>query len=119
MFLTIIFVVVLIIGIFMALSYDFEGSGWALIICSFIVLTINTIELLSVKYDYEVLKETRNAYQQTLDDLREVNNQFETLAIGIEIVEFNKHLATEKVQNRTWFYGVYMDDRINSINPVK
>jgi hypothetical protein len=84
-----------------------------------VTLPFNTIEMLTVEYDYEMMVAERNAYQSTLNGLREINNEFETLAIGTDIIEFNKNLAKEKVQNESWFYGPYIDDRIINIKPVK
>jgi predicted signal transduction protein with EAL and GGDEF domain len=124
MFLEVALIICLIVGIKGALidSFDYPALnifGWIFIIISIVTLPFNTIEMLTVEYDYEMMVAERNAYQSTLNGLREINNEFETLAIGTDIIEFNKNLAKEKVQNESWFYGPYIDDRIINIKPVK
>jgi len=117
MFLEITFIVLLVIGIFLMLAENWGGA--ILIVISLIVLPFNTIELLSPEYDYEIMVAERDSYQESLNQLREIDNDFETLAIGQDIVDFNKHIAREKVQNKSWFYDVYIDDRIETLQPIK
>jgi|TARA_R110000851_G_scaffold47424_1_gene115047 hypothetical protein len=120
MFLEITFIVLLIIGIFLISVSDMESiGGWLLMICSVIILICNTIELLSPEYDYEILVAERDSYQLSLDGLRAIDNDFETLAIGTDIVDFNKKIAREKIMNKSWFYDTYIDDRIHTLEPIK
>jgi len=123
MFLEITFIVLLIIGIALLFADSYSGGvevvGGILIIISAVALPINTIELLSSEYDYEILVAERDSYQLSLDGLRSIDNSFETLAIGQDIVDFNKKIAREKVQNKSWFYDSYIDDRIDSLEPIK
>ena len=89
------------------------------VILAVIAFPFNTIEMFTAEYDYEQLEGKRNSYQYSLDNLREIDNSFETLAIGIEIIEFNNYIASEKVMNKSWFYDYYIDDRIETLQPVK
>jgi len=120
MFLEITFIIFLIIGIFLIATSDYESlGGWVLISISVFVVFFNTIELSTSEYDYEVLVAERDSYQLSLDGLRAIGQDFETLAIGQDIVDFNKLIAVEKVQNKSWFYDIYIDDRIDSLQPIK
>ena len=121
MFLEITFIILLIVGIVLIVnSYDYDSiGGWSLAIISIIVLIFNTIQMLTPSYDYEILLAERNSYQESLNQLREIDNEFETLAIGEDIIDFNQHIARQKVQNKSWFYDSYIDDRIETLEPIK
>ena len=120
MVLEITFGVLLALGLLLIFASDFEHiGGWIFTIVSVIVLSFNTVELLTSKYDYELLVAKRDSYQESLNNLRKLDNDFETLAIGQDIVDFNKGIAIQKVQNKSWFYDVYIDDRIETLEPIK
>ena len=61
----------------------------------------------------------RDAFQQTLDISREVGNENESATIIRDVVEFNKWLAQEKLDNTTWWFDQYIDDRIIDVEPIQ
>lgn len=115
---TIILIAFIILGIYLAFN-DLEVVGSIMIIFFGVWLIGHSIEWASAEYDYEVFKAEMAAYQTTLDNVRSHNNEFETLSIASDILELNTRLARYKVENTSWFYGIYIDDKINSINPIK
>ena len=124
MFLEIIFLVLVIIGIRLLYKYDGynEGNllgGWLLIIIFGISLIINTVNLMTVSYYFDVYEKQMQAHQETLDNVRANEFEFETATIALDIISVNKNLARYKRENQSWFYDIYVDDRIDSIKPIK
>lgn len=100
-------------------SYDYEGIG-VLMVLIFGVWFILHILVFSFKsYEYEITLEKRNAFQETLNIARENNNNLESAAILSEIANFNASLAKEKYKNNTLWFDQFIDDRIDTMEPIK
>lgn len=119
MFLTIIFGLLLILSIILLSKESESFFGGFLLLISLFVLIPNTVELCTVSYDYDKIVTKRNSLETTLIELRKNEDNNEKSSVGLKIIEFNEMLAIEKLENESWFYDIYIDDRINSINPIK
>tara|TARA_R110000796_G_scaffold161858_1_gene278619 strand:- start:2703 stop:3071 length:369 start_codon:yes stop_codon:yes gene_type:complete len=122
MFLEIIFIVLVIVGIISISKSDYPGDsfgGWLIAVIFGIALLVNTIELFTVSYEFEVYEKEMEAYQETLDNIRANKVEFETATIAFDVIQVNTRLARLKRENKSWFYDIYLDDRIDSIKPIK
>ena len=54
-----------------------------------------------------------------LVESRKVENNIESAAVLKDIIDFNTSLAKMKYYNKTFLFGQYVDDRIESIEPIK
>ena len=118
----IILVVLLIIGIYLVKKHDFDG--WDFVGIMLVIFAgISIILQLSVwglrSYNYEVFVAERNAFEQTLSEARKNNNPLEVAAIVSKVAEWNQELASSKYNNSTLFLDQYIDDRIDTLEPIK
>ena len=116
----IILLVVCCVGLYLLLyKDDYEGLGiLSLIFGGFFLLT-HLLFYLHARYNYELFVEKRNAFEQTLNESRESSNKYENAAIVKEVAAWNQELAKSKYQNKTIFFDQYIDDRIESLEPIK
>lgn len=69
--------------------------------------------------DYNSLLNKRVSIINSLDKAREISNNLESAAILKEIIDFNTKIADAKYTNKTFFFGQYIDDRVEGIEPIK
>lgn len=118
--LIILIVLVAIGGYFLTtakLVYEILGFIMCVIFGTF--LLIHSIAYFTVEYDYGLFVEKRNAFEQTLNDLRKNGNDYETAAIVKEVAKWNQELAVYKYDNKTIFLDQYIDDRVELLEPIK
>lgn len=70
-------------------------------------------------YEYERFMVRRSAFEQTLNECRLNGNQYETAAIVKEVSEWNESLAENKLDNSKFLMETYVDDRFESLKPIK
>ena len=120
MIITIILLSLTVLGIYLfKATYDYEVLGSIIMIIFGIWLIISTYLLLTVSYHYELFVVKRTAFETTLNNVRKNGNEYETVAIAKEVVKWNTRLAEDKFDNRFWFYDQYIDDRINTLEPIE
>jgi hypothetical protein len=69
--------------------------------------------------DFDKFLIRRNAFEQTIIDIRANGNPHEMVAVVKDIAEWNISLAEYKYQNSLDFFGQYVDDRFEDLNPIK
>ena len=100
-------------------SYDYEVIGTIVAVLSGIYLLVHLACIGLSSYDYEMFVVKRNAFSETLKSARENGNEYETAAIVKEVANFNTELASTKYNNKTIFLDQYIDDRFDSLTPIK
>ena len=116
----IILIVLTGIGIYIIkTSWDYEGLGILMSVIFGVCLLIHTIGILKVNYDYGIFVVKRDAFEKTLTESRKKGNDFETAAIVKEVAEWNVKLAEYKYDNTIWYFDQYVDDRIESLDPIE
>ena len=118
---TIIILTILIgLGIYLtAKTYDYDTLGGIMVLIFGIWLTIHTICILTVSYSYEMFVIKRQAFEKTLNDFRKNGNKYETAAIVKEVAEWNVKLAEYKYDNTTLYFDQFIDDRIETLEPIE
>lgn len=95
---------------FMGLTVRFLGAG---------AILIHTALWLPKGYIYGKWVAEREAFTQTLAEAREKGSEFERAAIVREVAEWNARLAKAKYDNANWLLGQYVDDRVDSLEPIR
>lgn len=115
----IILIVLVAIGGYLTTKWDYETIG--VIMCGIFgtLLIIQSFALGLVPYEYGLFVEKRKAFEQTLKNARENGNEYETAAIAKEVAKWNVKLAEYKYDNKTMYFDQYIDDRIESLEPIK
>lgn len=113
-------VVVLIIGYVLFLK-DKEESilGLILIVVSGLSILIGASCLLTKGYDYEKFVAKRTAFQQTLQQVRQSNRTLESAAIISKIAEWNSELASYKYDRTVLLLKDFVDERIDTLQPIQ
>ena len=116
----IILAVLIGIGIYLVnKSYDYDMLGGLMCVLFGIYLVVHLFALALVNYEYGMFVEKRNAFEQTLKLSRENGNDYETAAIVKEVAQWNIKLAERKYDNKTFVLDQYIDDRIETLEPIK
>ena len=115
----IITLLVLLLGIFMLRSQNYEFPGVLLILTSGFWLAIHILMVNTQNLEYERFLVKRDSFEQTLKYVRENGNPYESAAIVKEIADYNIELAMTKRDNKKAFFGQYIDDRFESLTPIK
>ena len=115
----IITLLVPLLGIFMLRSQNYEFPVALLILISGFWLVVHIIMVSTQNLDYERFLVRRDSLEQTLKSVRENGNPYESAAIVKEIADYNIELAMAKRNNKKAFFGQYIDDRFESLTPIK
>ena len=115
----IITLLVLLLGIFMLRSQNYEFPGALLILISGFWLAIHILMVNTQNLEYERFLVKRDSFEQTLKSVRENGNPYESAAIVKEIANYNIELSMLKLDNKKAFFGQYIDDRFESLTPIK
>tara|TARA_R110002124_G_C8568792_1_gene481146 strand:- start:66 stop:428 length:363 start_codon:yes stop_codon:yes gene_type:complete len=108
------------IGIYLITKgWDYEVLGGIMTTIFGLWLIIHTISILTVSYEYEMFVVKREAFEKTLNDSRKNGNDFETAAIVKEVAEWNVKLAEYKYDNTTLYFDQFIDDRIDTLEPIE
>lgn len=119
---TFILLALLALGIFlMRKDWDWESGpiGLILVFASAVLLFFHAVYVIAAPYDYGQFEAKRNAFETTLNEARATGNQMEAVAILKEVAEWNADLASRKYDNSTFLFGQYVDDRIETLKPIK
>lgn len=90
------------------------------LITIFGVLFILHVILISISsYEYEQYVVQRDAYVSTLQESRANGSELETAAVMKGVAEWNIMLASAQYTNSLILLDPYIDDRIDSLKPIK
>jgi hypothetical protein len=118
----IILLAFIILGIYLAKTHDFDGwdfVGMMFATVGGICIVIHLLAWGLRSYDYELFFTQRQAFEMTLHDARQNNNPLEVATIVGKVAEWNEELASSKYNNSTLFLDQYIDDRIDTLEPIK
>lgn len=115
----IILIVLIAIGRHLITKYNYELLGIVMCITFGLLLLLHSIGYFTVEYGYGLFIEKRNAFEQTLNEARKNGNEYETAAIVKEVAQWNQKLAESKYDNKTIFLDQYIDDRVDSLKPIR
>lgn len=113
------------LGSWLFQKFEYKSPEWLsfagiiMSVASGVLLFIHIIILLTVGYEYNSFAAKRKAFETTLNDARNSNNQYEAAAITRDIVMWNAELASMKYTNSTFLLGQYVDDRVEDLDPIK
>ena len=115
----IILLAILLLSIYLLKHSDYEITGFSLCLITSVLLFFHLIawSLASISYNSVIVQ--RNAFIATLNEARKNNNPYETAAIVQNIAAWNISLAEDKYWNSTWIGDPYIDDRIETLEPIK
>ena len=82
-----------------------------------ILLITHSILFFTTSISFEKFNAERNALQETLNNVRENNYEYEI--IMRKVSKMNKKIEIKKVNNKTFFIGQYVDDRFENLKPIK
>ena len=116
---SIILIALLLISGYLTTLWDYEELGVIMCVIFGLCLIAHSISWGVVGYNYGLFVEKRNAFEQTLIVARENGNEYETATIIKEVARWNVNLAEYKYNNKTLFFGQYIDDRIDTLEPIK
>ena len=116
-----ILLAVIVIGIYMAKSYydDKEFIGTIMIMFGGAFMVMHLVLWLTASYNHQIFVLERNSFEETLNEARNNGKEYEAVAIVKEVAEWNKKLATTKYDNNPILLNPYIDDRIESLQPIK
>lgn len=122
-----ILLVVVLLGIYLiAKNYDNYNNeeiwipiGWFISVCFGIWFIFHVVAISLVSYNYEVWLVERNSFESTINDVRERGNEYETIAMAKDIIEWNKQLVVLQYENTTLYFDQFIDDRIHDLEPIK
>lgn len=82
-------------------------------------LVIHLILFIGASYSFNKLAVQRDSFIQSLEYSRKNNKELESATILKDISDLNQYIASEKYDNKIWFLGQYIDDRIETLEPIK
>lgn len=100
-------------------SIGWEFSSSLLGVCFSLWAIGHTICFLTVSYQFNKLIVKRESFVNSLEESRKNGRELESATILKEISDFNQELASDKYDNKIWFLGQYIDDRIETVQPIK
>ena len=103
-------------------KYDYIGTSMGFIILG-IIFSVwfvgHVVAILATSYNYNQLVVKRESFVLSLEESRKNGRELESASILREVVQFNQELASEKYNNKIWFLGQYIDDRIETLEPIR
>lgn len=118
---------VLTIGMaFLAVKLDesYEYDDWAVLPGGLAILFgcflfFHLLFCIGIGYDYRQLETKRMSMQKTLDEARVNGRELEAASILRDVTTFNAELASLKLKNSTFLLGQYVDDRVDTLQPIQ
>ena len=95
------------------------GAGAVLVLLVSLFLTGHLFVFLPKSYFYGKWIAERDSFEMTLKEVRQNGSEIERAAITKEVSEWNRKLASAKYRNSHWFFGQYVDDRVETLEPIK
>lgn len=90
-----------------------------LVVLSSILLILHIVFFAIKPYTYGEFAARRSSFEQTLGNARINGNQYEIATIVSDIADWNSELASLQYSNSTDFLDQYIDDRIETLKPIK
>jgi len=119
-FIVLTVLIVLSVVVIKRTKHDFiEFSLFILAFLCTIFLIIHSLSWGFKSFNYEIFATQRDSFELTLKDARERGSEYETATITKEVAQWNTTLATDKYMNNHWFFGQYVDDRIQTLEPIR
>ena len=120
---TIVLTTLIILGVILFKTVD-EYSDWGIVpmlLCGLSIpaLMIHLPLWAMRSYEYEVFESQFNAFEQTLHEARKNGNELEAATMMRDVAEWNQQLAKYQYKNSTTFFDQYIDDRIETLEPIK
>ena len=113
-------ITIIILGLLITCnSYDYDVLGFILVVFSSIYLLVHLASLGLSSYEFDKFKIERDSFEQTLKVSRGFNNEMEQAAISKDIIYWNSRLALIQYDNKTLFFDQYIDDRFETLKPIK
>jgi len=100
-------------------SYDYDIIGLIMSMIFGCYLIMHTIMWSVSSYGYEIFMVKRQAFVETLKYARENKNMLELASITKDISEWNQKLYEAKYDNNVFLLKDYIDDRVESLEPIK
>ena len=123
-----ILLALVVLSIYLLVKFDncytsLELVGSILSIITLLVfgiwLIIHVFGWAFASYNYEMFVTKRTAFSETLNESRANGNPIETAAIVSQVSEWNTKLAEKKLDNKTFLFSDYVDDRMEYLEPIK
>jgi len=118
MIILIILLVIVGLGIWM-MNTDYDILGLIIIFIAGMYLLIHILLWTMASYEYNKFVVKREAFAETLKEARKNVNNYELASLSREVSQWNSELAETKYQNKLFFLDVYVDDRFESLEPIK
>jgi hypothetical protein len=112
-----IVIAILVIGFFLARSYNYDALGILVVAIGLIGVCVLGIAKGMSPYKYNVTLIKRNVLQEQLDICNERDKLMDA-TLTLQIVEVNMSIDREKYYNTT-SWGWYVDDRFMELEPIK
>lgn len=110
-----------VVGILLGQSWN-DGvsfTGVVLAVLSILFMIVHLLMYLPKSYTYEKWVTERESFESTLREARQNSSELERAAMTKEVAEWNRKLAGAKYDNNHWFFGQYIDDRVETLEPIK
>ncbi len=107
------------IGIYILTRNEYSFPGFFMTFIFSIWAVIHLIVLTTVKYEYMSFITQRNSFEKTLKDARENGYDIETVGITERIADWNMSLTRFKYKNKTIYFDQFVDDRFDSLEPIR
>ena len=98
---------------------EYDILGTVLLTISGLALIIHGCSWFISLYTYDRLVAKRYAISYTLDSTREHRDELENASVTRDVVRFNSSLLLYRTDNKDLFLGMYIDDRIETIELIE
>lgn len=119
MIITLILSIIIAVGIYLCKYNAFNLLGIILASIFGLFLVLHLSFWSQASYNYNILSVQRDTFVQTLEDARKNGYEYETATIAKDILSWNITLAEYKYNNSTLLLSDYVDDRIETLEPIK
>jgi len=121
---TILLILLILIVGFSLIALKVEMIGLEIIsmliaACLGLYLIFHVILWSTSSYSYNKWVLERESFVETLKESRDNGRELESVAIIKEVAEWNKSLISNKYDNKTFLLGDYVDDRVETLKPIK
>lgn len=121
---TILLILLILIVGFSLIALKVEMIGLEIIsmliaACLGLYLIFHIISWSTSSYSYNKWVLERESFVETLKESRDNGRELESVAIIKEVAEWNKSLISNKYDNKTFLLGDYVDDRVETLKPIK
>jgi len=93
-----------------------------LTICTIVILIailiVHSIFIATKRYEYNIFATKRTAFIETLENSRR-SMKYQNIALTKDISNWNIQLASKKYHNKVPIIGQYIDDRFETLTPIK